>query len=66
MEPEITALAEYLNRQGAKITGAGTPTITIEGVAKLGAGVYDIIPDRIETGSFALMAAATGSAPLAA
>ncbi len=61
MEPEVTALASYLNSQGAKISGAGTPTIVIEGVKKLGAGVCEIIPDRIETGSFALMAAATKS-----
>lgn len=61
MEPEITALAEYLNTQGAKISGAGTPTIIIEGTKNLQAGTFNIIPDRIETGSFALMAAATGS-----
>ncbi|MCX6794526.1 MAG: UDP-N-acetylglucosamine 1-carboxyvinyltransferase [Candidatus Falkowbacteria bacterium] len=61
MEPEIEALADYLNSQGAKISGAGTPTIIIEGVEALKAGVFDIIPDRIETGSFAIMAAATGS-----
>ncbi len=61
MEPEVIALADYLNSQGAKISGAGTPTIIIEGVEKLRAGVCEIIPDRIETGSFALMAAATNS-----
>lgn len=61
MEPEISALADYLTLQGAKITGAGTPTIIIEGVKKIGAGIFNIIPDRIETGSFALMAAATKS-----
>lgn len=61
MEPEIEALAEYLNKQGAKIKGAGTPTITIEGVKELGAGDFTIIPDRIETGSFAIMAAAAKS-----
>lgn len=61
MEPEVTALADYLNSQGAKINGAGTSTIIIDGVKKLGAGVCEIIPDRIETGSFALMAAATKS-----
>lgn len=58
MEPEIPALAEYLNGQGARIEGAGTPTIRIRGVKKISAGTYDIIPDRIETGSFAIMAAA--------
>jgi len=61
MEPEIETLAAYLNQQGAKITGAGSPTITIEGVKELAAGEFTIIPDRIETGSFALMAAATNS-----
>lgn len=61
MEPEIVALAEYLNKQGAKITGAGTPTIQIEGVKKISAGDFKVIPDRIETGSFAIMAAATKS-----
>jgi UDP-N-acetylglucosamine 1-carboxyvinyltransferase len=57
-EPEIKALAEYLNAQGAKISGAGTPTIVIEGVEKLAAGEFRIIPDRIETGTFAILAAA--------
>ena len=61
MEPEIEALAAYLNSQGAKISGAGTPTITVEGVDKLGGGECEIIPDRMEAGSFALMAAATNS-----
>lgn len=61
MEPEIEALADYLNEQGAKISGAGTPIIKIEGVKELSAGTFNIIPDRIETGSFALMAAATNS-----
>jgi len=61
MEPEIIALADYLNSQGAKISGAGTPTIIIEGVEKISGGVCEIIPDRMETGSFALMAAATNS-----
>ncbi|MCD4761837.1 UDP-N-acetylglucosamine 1-carboxyvinyltransferase, partial [bacterium] len=61
MEPEIKALADYLNSQGAKIKGAGTSTIKIEGVKKIKAGTFKIIPDRIETGSFAIMAAATRS-----
>lgn len=61
MEPEIIALTKYLNSQGAKISGAGTPTIVIDGVEKLTAGHFNIIPDRIETGSFACLAAATGS-----
>ncbi len=58
MEPEVVALAEYLKAQGAKIKGIGTPTMTVEGVSELRAGHAQIIPDRIETGSFALMAAA--------
>jgi UDP-N-acetylglucosamine 1-carboxyvinyltransferase len=61
MEPEVTALADYLNQQGAKISGAGTPIITITGVKTLQAGDCRIIPDRLEAGSFALMAAATNS-----
>lgn len=59
-EPEIPALAEYLNRCGAKIEGAGTHTIVIEGVDKLGAGVYEVIPDRVEAGSFAILGALLG------
>lgn len=61
MEPEIKALADYLNSQGAKIDGAGTPTIIIHGVDKISAGEFNVIPDRIETGSFVIMAAATRS-----
>ena len=61
MEPEIKALADYLNENGAKIQGAGSPTITIEGVEKIFASEFTVIPDRIETGSFMCLAAATGS-----
>lgn len=61
MEPEIKYLADHLNRCGAKISGAGTPTITIKGVKKLKGSDIKIMPDRIETGSFAIMAAATNS-----
>ncbi|MCF7860031.1 UDP-N-acetylglucosamine 1-carboxyvinyltransferase [Patescibacteria group bacterium] len=61
MEPEITALAEYLNSQGAKISGAGTPTIIIEGQEKISADTFTVIPDRIETGSFVIMAAAANA-----
>ncbi len=61
MEPEIKSLADYLNANGAKINGAGTPTMTIEGVEKLSASEFFVIPDRIETGSFMCMAAATKS-----
>jgi UDP-N-acetylglucosamine 1-carboxyvinyltransferase len=58
MEPEIEALADYLNTQGAKISGAGTPTIIIEGVKEIKGGHCRIIPDRLEAGSIALLAAA--------
>ncbi len=59
-EPEIPALADYLNRCGAKISGAGTPTIIIEGVKQLSAGEIEIIPDRVEAGSFAILGALCG------
>lgn len=61
MEPEISVLAEYLNRHGAKIKGAGTPTVIIEGVKILSAGEFKIMPDRIEAGTFAILAAAAKS-----
>ncbi|MGA9994333.1 MAG: UDP-N-acetylglucosamine 1-carboxyvinyltransferase [Pyrinomonadaceae bacterium] len=59
-EPEITDLAELLNKMGARVRGAGSPTITIEGVESLGAAEHTIIPDRIETGTFIVAAAITG------
>ena len=58
-EPEIQDLAEYLSRCGARISGAGTPTVTIEGVDELTAGPHEICADRIEAGTFAIGAAAT-------
>jgi len=58
-EPEVADLAELLNRMGARVRGAGTPQITIEGVATLGAAEHTIIPDRIETGTFLVAAAIT-------
>lgn len=61
MEPEIVALAEYLNAQGADIKGAGTPVVSIRGVERLRAGRFAVMPDRIETGTFAILAAATRS-----
>lgn len=61
MEPEVVALADYLNGSGAKISGAGTPTIVVKGVKKLKGGSYDIIPDRIEAGTFAMMGAVSRS-----
>jgi len=60
-EPEIKALVDFLNKCGAKIKGAGTSTIEIEGVNKLEKGTFKLIPDRIEAGTFAILAAATGS-----
>lgn len=60
-EPEIPALAEYLNKCGAKITGAGTHTIEIEGVEKLSASEVAVVPDRIEAGSFAILGALCGN-----
>jgi UDP-N-acetylglucosamine 1-carboxyvinyltransferase len=59
-EPEISDLAELLNKMGARVTGAGTPTIRIEGVERLGAAEHTIIPDRIDTGTFLVAAALTG------
>lgn len=59
-EPEIVDLANYLNKMGAKIRGAGTDTIRIEGVGKLHGADYTIIPDRIEAGTYMIAAAMTG------
>ncbi|MDA1342514.1 MAG: UDP-N-acetylglucosamine 1-carboxyvinyltransferase [Proteobacteria bacterium] len=61
-EPEVTDLAHFLNKVGAKITGIGTDTLVIEGVEKLGVESihYDILPDRIETGTYLVAAAITG------
>jgi len=59
-EPEVVALAEVLTRMGADIAGAGTPEITIRGVGSLRPVSTEIIPDRIETGTFMAAAALTG------
>jgi len=59
-EPEVVDLANFLNSMGAKITGHGTDTITVEGVEKLGATDYSILPDRIETGTYLIGAAVSG------
>lgn len=59
-EPEVVDLANFLNAMGAKITGAGTDTITIEGVERLIGTRYKVVPDRIETGTFLIAAAITG------
>ncbi|MDR5659707.1 UDP-N-acetylglucosamine 1-carboxyvinyltransferase [Serpentinicella sp. ANB-PHB4] len=58
-EPEITDLADFLNKMGAKITGAGTDRICIEGVEKLTGTSHSVIPDRIEAGTYMVAAAAT-------
>src|SRR5207245_8815216 len=58
-EPEVRDLAELLNKMGARVRGAGTPTIQIEGVEALGGAQHTIIPDRIETGTFLTAAAIT-------
>ena len=59
-EPEIVNLADCLNAMGAKISGAGTPTITIDGVDSLSGARVRVIPDRIETGTYAMAVAMTG------
>jgi len=59
-EPEVIDLANCLNRMGARIAGAGTAVLTIEGVAALAGGSYRIMPDRIETGTFLAAAATVG------
>jgi len=59
-EPEVADLADLLNKMGAKITGAGTPTIRVKGVSKLNGAKHRIIPDRIEAGTFIIAAAMTG------
>ncbi|MCG7868741.1 MAG: UDP-N-acetylglucosamine 1-carboxyvinyltransferase [Candidatus Thiodiazotropha taylori] len=56
-EPEVVDLAECLNMMGAKISGAGSPIITIEGVDSLQGTEYNVLPDRIETGTFLVAAA---------
>src|SRR3982751_660900 len=58
-EPEVVDLANFLNAMGAKITGAGSPTITITGVKKLHGAEHEVIPDRIEAATYAIAAAAT-------
>jgi UDP-N-acetylglucosamine 1-carboxyvinyltransferase len=58
-EPEVVDLANFLNAMGAKISGAGSPTITITGVKKLHGAEHEVIPDRIEAATYAIAAAAT-------
>ncbi|MBA4148935.1 MAG: UDP-N-acetylglucosamine 1-carboxyvinyltransferase [Verrucomicrobia bacterium] len=58
-EPEVIDLANFLNAMGAKVVGAGSPTITITGVKALHGAEHEVIPDRIEAATFAIAAAAT-------
>ncbi|HLD16095.1 MAG TPA: UDP-N-acetylglucosamine 1-carboxyvinyltransferase [Coxiellaceae bacterium] len=59
LEPEVVDLAAFLNQLGAKIEGAGTHTITIDGVESLNGGGYAVLPDRIEAGTYLIAAAMT-------
>ena len=59
-EPEIGDLADCLNKMGAKISGAGTSRIVVEGVARLSGARHSVLPDRIETGTYAMAVAMTG------
>lgn len=59
-EPEVVDLADFINAMGGKISGAGTDTITIEGVETLHGTRYRVLPDRIETGTYLVAAAITG------
>jgi len=58
-EPEVVDLADFLNAMGAKITGAGSPTITVTGVPELHGAEHEVIPDRIEAATYAIAGAAT-------
>ena len=59
-EPEMVDLAECLNKMGAKVSGAGTSTIQIQGVSRLSGATHAVMPDRIETGTYAVAAAMAG------
>jgi UDP-N-acetylglucosamine 1-carboxyvinyltransferase len=59
-EPEISDVADCLNKMGARITGAGTSRVVVEGVSKLHGARHTVLPDRIETGTYAIAAAMTG------
>ena len=59
-EPEIADLADCLNKMGAKVEGAGTKTIFVQGVGRLSGATHAVLPDRIETGTYALAAAMAG------
>ncbi len=64
-EPEVVDLANCLNAMGAKIEGAGTATLVIEGVERLSGTTYEVLPDRIETGTFLVAGAITGGRVMA-
>ena len=59
-EPEVADLAKFLNTMGAKVEGAGSGTVRIEGVEELGGANYKVLPDRIESGTYLVAAAMTG------
>jgi UDP-N-acetylglucosamine 1-carboxyvinyltransferase len=59
-EPEVADVADCLNKMGAKISGAGTPRIVVEGVHRLNGARHTVLPDRIETGTYAMAVAMTG------
>jgi UDP-N-acetylglucosamine 1-carboxyvinyltransferase len=59
-EPEVVDLAEFLQAMGARISGAGTDTIRVEGVERLGGADYSVLPDRIESGTYLVAGAMTG------
>ncbi len=59
-EPEVVDLARFINAMGGRVVGAGTDSIRIHGVSKLGSAEYTVIPDRIEAGTFMVAAAITG------
>ncbi len=59
-EPEVVDLANFLNSMGARVRGAGTDTISIEGVERLTGTSYEVLPDRIETGTYLVAGAITG------
>ncbi len=59
-EPEVVDLANFLNSMGAKVRGAGTDTISVEGVERLSGTSYEVLPDRIETGTYLVAGAITG------
>jgi UDP-N-acetylglucosamine 1-carboxyvinyltransferase len=59
-EPEVVDLADCLNKMGARVSGAGTPRIVVEGVSRLNGARHTVLPDRIETGTYAIAVAMTG------